>query len=136
MGVSTGTSDVVNCNKGLSSLLLVNSLGMVDLLQQRPSPLKLAGCVHVGGWAEAEGLTGWVAGVRLVAGPFGTLWLKGILQGRCMDGAEEVRGAGGFGRLLKGEGWLDGPAGGGGLLSLWWGGRCVNVHSWLLWQGY
>jgi hypothetical protein len=49
MGVATGTPDVVNSREGMSCLLLVNSLGVVNLFQQGPGLFQFAGSVRVGG---------------------------------------------------------------------------------------
>ena len=87
MWVSTLTPDVVNCSNGISSLLFVVSLGMVNFLQQDPGLLQFAGSVHVGSRAQAKRSAGWSMGANLTTGPFGTLefeW-KGRLYTGCMN---------------------------------------------------
>ena len=59
MWVTTLTPDLVNCREGISSLLFVDSLGMVNFLQQGPSILQFLGSVLVGGGAKAKRLAGW-----------------------------------------------------------------------------
>ena len=73
MWVTTLTPDVVNCSEGMSSLLFVNSLGMVNFLQQGSGLLQFLGSIHVGSRAQAKRLAGWGMGANLTTGPFGTL---------------------------------------------------------------
>ena len=56
--VATCAPDDVNCSKGKSSLLFVDSLGMVIFLQQAPGILQITGNILVGGRAKAKRLTG------------------------------------------------------------------------------
>ena len=48
MWITTLTPDVVNCSEGMSSFFFVDSLGMVNFLQQGPGLFQFVGSVHVG----------------------------------------------------------------------------------------
>ena len=85
MWVTTLTPDVVNCSEGISSLLFVDSLGMVNFLQQGSGLLQFLGSVHVGSRAQAKRLAGWGMGANLTTGPFGTL--EGERKGRLYTGS-------------------------------------------------
>ena len=56
--VSACTPDVVNSCESKAGLLFVDSLGMVDLLQQGPGLFKLPGSLCFGGRPKAKGLSG------------------------------------------------------------------------------
>ena len=85
MWVTTLTPDVVNCSEGVSSLLFVDSLGMVNFLQEGSGLLQFLGSVHVGSRAQAKRLAGWGMGANLTTGPFGTL--EGEWKGRLYTGS-------------------------------------------------
>ena len=86
--VTTLTPNVVNCSEGMSSLLFVDSLGMVNILQQGPGLLKFVGSVQVGGRVQAKRLAVWSVEANLTTSPFGTPEFegKGRLYTWCMHG--------------------------------------------------
>ena len=87
MWVTTLAPNVVNCSEGMSSLLFVNSLGMVNFLQQGSGLLQFLSSVHLGSRAQAKRLAGWSMGTNLTTGPFGTLefeWKDRLYTG-CMN---------------------------------------------------
>ena len=65
--------DVVNCGEGMSSLLFVDSLGIVNFLQLGPGFLQFVGSVQVGSRAQAKRLAGWSMVANLTTGPLSTL---------------------------------------------------------------
>ena len=126
--------DVVNCREGKSSFLFIDSLGVVNFLQQGPGLLKFVGSVHVGGRAQVKRLAGWSMGANLTASPFGTFEFagKGRLYTWCMYGVQQVWRIWWCGLLSEWCGWCDGWAAGAALGARWWGRWSVNVHCWLL----
>ena len=107
MWVTTLTPDVVNCSEGMSSLLFVDSLGMVNFLQQGPGLLQFLGSVHVGSRAQAKRSAGLGMGANLTTGPFGTLefeW-KGRLYTGSMNCVPQVRRARRCGLWSEWCGW-------------------------------
>ena len=87
MWLTTLTPDIVNCSEGMSSLLFVNYLGIVNFLQQGPGLLQFLGSVHVASRAQAKSLAGWSMGANLTTSPFGTLELEweGRFYTGCMN---------------------------------------------------
>ena len=92
MWVAAWAPDVINGSKGKSSLLFVDSLGMVNFLQWGPGILQFLGSVLVDGRTKAKWLARWCIGANLVTGLFGSFgfWLEGMMNTECMNRVQQV----------------------------------------------